>query len=75
MTDVKPIDLLNPKASRATKEVAYNRYDICKDCDRLHSVTKTCSECGCFMRLKVTLSDAYCPLGKWNAENKNEKVD
>jgi hypothetical protein len=68
----KPIDLLNPRIGRVSKEVAYARYDICKECDKLNSVTKTCSECGCFMRAKVTLPNAFCPLKKWDIDKKVE---
>ena len=73
MQPAKPIDLFNPSIGRVKKEVAYGRYDICKGCDKLHSITKTCSECGCFMRAKVTLPNAFCPLGKWGTEQKASK--
>jgi hypothetical protein len=66
----KPMDLFNPSIGRVIKQVAYDRYDICKACDKLNRLTKTCSECGCFMRAKVTLPNAFCPLGKWTAEQK-----
>ena len=66
----KPMDLFNPSTGRVVKQVAYDRYDICKACDKLNRLTKTCSECGCFMRAKVTLPNAFCPLGKWTAEQK-----
>lgn len=70
--NARPMDLLNPNIGRVSKEIAYSRYDECKVCDKLNSVTKTCSECGCFMRMKVTLPNAFCPLGKWNAVEKDE---
>jgi hypothetical protein len=73
--DAKPIDLLNLNIGRVPKEVAYTRYDICKGCDKLNSITKTCSECGCFMRLKVTLPNAHCPLHKWDTAEKQAKDD
>jgi rRNA maturation protein Nop10 len=69
----RPIDLFNPSIGRVTKQVAYDRYDICKECDKLNTLTKTCSECGCFMRSKVTLPNAFCPLGKWGTKQKANK--
>jgi hypothetical protein len=27
-----------------------------------------CKECGCIMKAKTTLSNAECPIGKWNKE-------
>lgn len=66
----KPHHLLNTRIGRVSKDVAYARYDICKECDKLNSISKTCAECGCFMRMKVTLPNAYCPLGKWGTGEK-----
>jgi hypothetical protein len=73
MKPAKPTDLFNSSIGRVKKDVAYNRYNICKECDKLNSITKTCSECGCFMKLKVTLPNAFCPLEKWGVEEKDNK--
>jgi len=48
-----------------TKEVAQARYDVCKQCDRFIPITAQCKESGCFMKIKVKLENAVCPLGKW----------
>jgi hypothetical protein len=69
----KPTDLFNSSIGRVSKAAAYGRYDVCKECDKLNSITKTCSECGCFMKLKVILPNAFCPLGKWGVEEKASK--
>ena len=47
------------------KEVAQPRYDICKKCDKFISATAQCKACGCFMKIKVKLEGAKCPLEKW----------
>jgi hypothetical protein len=47
------------------KEIAQARYDICKKCDKFLSVTAQCQKCGCFMKLKVKIQNAKCPLEKW----------
>lgn len=44
---------------------AVKRWNICVDCDRLIRLTRQCKECGCFMKIKVRLRGAECPLGKW----------
>jgi len=68
MTDQK-LDLLwsmlGVNKRLVTKEIAQNRYDICEGCDRLTSVTKQCTECKCFMKIKVTFPKSECPIGKW----------
>jgi hypothetical protein len=66
----RPWDLLNRKVGRVSEEIADNRYLLCKGCDRLAPITNHCLECGCFMKLKVTLPNASCPLGKWGLEEK-----
>lgn len=62
--DVSPIDLLNGEnyTDKATRDA---RYDVCKGCDRLFKLTRTCKECGCFMAAKTWISAASCPLGRW----------
>ena len=63
--DVKPWDLLNPNKPRSPEELAQYRFEICKTCIFFRPNTKQCKKCGCFMKLKTTLADAKCPIGKW----------
>ena len=63
MSDVTPLDLLNPK-NYGTKDVSIERLSICLKCPQL-TKTKRCKECGCFMVAKTKLREATCPLGKW----------
>jgi hypothetical protein len=44
--------------------LAKQRYDICKGCENLTSL-KFCSQCGCFMPLKVRIESVSCPIKKW----------
>jgi len=48
-----------------TKDIAQSRFDHCKSCTKFIQITKMCSECGCFMKLKVKIKKEKCPLGKW----------
>jgi hypothetical protein len=66
--DTRPWDLLNPNTVYADKSVAQERYSICKACPKLLP-TKQCDECKCFMKVKVTLAEAECPLHKWGKSN------
>jgi hypothetical protein len=61
----RPWDMVNPNVEHVVDEEAQSRYDICLACDRLLPVTHQCKECGCFMKMKVKLKKAVCPLGKW----------
>jgi len=63
--DVKPWDLLNPNAPRSEEELAKYRFDICSSCEWFRKSSQTCKKCGCFMKLKTTLKNAKCPVGKW----------
>lgn len=47
------------------KEKAQQRYDHCKKCEHFVKKTTTCLKCWCFMKIKVTLENAECPIGKW----------
>jgi len=64
--ETRPWDVLNPNTEWAPKEVAAERYEICKKCPFLISATKQCSKCGCIMHVKTRLAKAECPEGKWN---------
>ena len=40
------------------------RWDICQTCPELTNANR-CKQCGCFMKLKVRIKGAKCPLNKW----------
>lgn len=61
----RPWDFVRPSTEYATEETEVERYAICEQCPSLTSTTKQCKECGCFMKMKVKLKEAVCPLGKW----------
>jgi len=61
---VRPTDLLD-KGNFTSEEISSTRLSICEVCPRLLKATYQCKECGCFMKLKVKLQAAVCPLGKW----------
>jgi Family of unknown function (DUF6171) len=65
MGDVKPWDLLNPNEPRSGEELAKHRLEICSTCEFYRAKTNQCKKCGCFMKLKTSLENAKCPLGKW----------
>lgn len=63
--DVKPWDLLNPNQPRSQEDLVSSRLKICRGCEYFRPKTETCRKCGCFMKLKTTLENAKCPIGKW----------
>jgi len=65
---------LRGKKVLTTTEKAQNRWDICKQCpfllyDKTNPDTLLkdgrCTECGCFMNIKVHYESATCPKKKW----------
>jgi hypothetical protein len=65
MDDVKPWDLLNPNKPRSSEELSNERLEICRGCEWYKAKSNQCKKCGCFMKLKTTLAEARCPIGKW----------
>ena len=65
MGDVKFIDLFDPSQPRSDKDLIDSRLAICNECPWLHKKLMKCRQCGCFMKLKTTLKQAECPIGKW----------
>ena len=47
----------------ADDEVREHRWAICQACPKLHN--DRCTECGCFMKIKVAFTTTACPLEKW----------
>lgn len=62
--DVSPLDFINPDTEYASDKDAVTRLSICENCPLLLA-TKQCSECLCFMPVKVRLLHASCPKGYW----------
>jgi hypothetical protein len=61
---VRPWDMING-SPRASAELIKKRLNICSECPAFIPLTQTCKKCGCFMKMKIQLEKAYCPLGKW----------
>jgi hypothetical protein len=49
------------------KEIAQQRYDVCKNCEDF-TAFKICKNCNCFMPVKVKLAHAWCPKTKWTSK-------
>ena len=50
---------------KVSPDIQTYRWNICTSCESLDH--DRCNECGCFMKVKVQLASANCPLHKWNA--------
>jgi len=42
-----------------------DRMKVCLQCEHLFKPTRQCKKCGCFMPVKVRLSNMHCPIDKW----------
>ena len=49
----------------ATEEMAGTRMEICSACVNFRKEAARCEICGCYMKAKMMLSEARCPIGKW----------
>lgn len=52
-----------------SNEQAFERGKVCATCPSLRKSLWQCKECGCFMKVKIRLVDATCPLGKWEGND------
>lgn len=65
LSNAKLSDLLDKDKYSKDSDLIDSRILICMSCDHFIKITKQCSKCGCFMKLKTRLTDANCPIGKW----------
>lgn len=63
--NVSPLDFLKSSTSYASPYQEQERYGMCESCEHFRQKTKQCKLCGCFMKMKVKLLEAECPIGKW----------
>ena len=63
--DVEFTDLFDPNQPRSGKDLIEYRLAICNECPFFNKSLNKCKKCGCFMKLKSTLKQASCPVGKW----------
>ncbi len=63
--DVKFSDLFDPSQPRSDRALIESRLEICNTCEWFNPRMVKCKKCGCFMKLKSTLKQAKCPIGKW----------
>jgi len=56
-----PIKDLLFQSKYVVESVQQKRMDICNACPSLWKYTKTCKECGCFVKLKTKLKTEGCP--------------
>lgn len=54
---------------RALNEMAEERLQICRSCNRFDPVLNRCRKCGCFMQGKSRFPGAKCPIGLWGKDD------
>ncbi len=54
------------------KEIYKERLDTCRGCDEYFKPTGSCKVCGCFMRIKASISIMECPKEYWLATKEYE---
>lgn len=52
-----------------------DRIAICRDCVFYFKPTGTCTDCGCFMKIKARLAPMECSQKKWQKTTKIEAPD
>ena len=47
----------------STEELKTERLVVCNSCDK--KFNDSCAECSCFLSVRVSYKDSFCPIGKW----------
>jgi hypothetical protein len=58
------VDAISGKKIFVSDEDKEKRFSICQSCEFL-SDTNRCMKCKCNMKIKTTLANQRCPIGKW----------
>lgn len=54
---------LQGNSTLVSDEIKNSRWSICQACPKL--LNDRCTECGCFMKVKVAFITSKCPIGNW----------
>jgi len=57
------VSISPPESVFLSSEEERKRFDICLSCQYYEN--GRCSQCGCFMKVKVKFSTSKCPVGLW----------
>ena len=55
-------------------DVKQIRMNICMVCPSWEHTSNRCTECGCQMRVKASLTSSECPLKKWGRHVKSSDI-
>lgn len=54
------------KDAWSDENLFYERLEICKQCEHYSGdTTRTCTECMCWLPIKLHIKHAHCKIGKW----------
>lgn len=58
-------NVINRNPLKAPDDIIASRKEVCAACEFWVKDKERCSKCGCYTRIKLTLSSERCPIGKW----------
>jgi hypothetical protein len=56
---------INEQRKRNINVLFERRFFICQSCPYFNHFNERCTVCGCYMRAKVKVPMATCPMNKW----------
>ena len=62
-------DTINGKRIFTSLKEQQYRMEICKTCEFYDEESNRCKECGCYLKQKVKIAGAWCPIFKWDRVN------
>ena len=58
-----------------SEECQNERWEFCKGCEHYDEPEKGCKECGCWLPHKIKDPFAYCPIHKWDSDDRQWKKE
>lgn len=63
--EIRPWDIFVKSNGKVIDAIKKSRLEVCNGCEFFLKKVNVCSQCGCYMLAKASISEASCPINKW----------
>lgn len=69
------LDIEDISKYSTSEECQNERWEHCQSCEHFDEPEKGCKECGCWLPHKIKDPFAYCPIKKWDSDDRQWKKE